>query len=407
MIPPNIRREHILLAIQEIDIHGVLPSRASSKYNLRFDGKTYPPKYVISLANKFANGKELNPQEFSGGQETNGFLKQRGFQVEGGASPRSRPDPPKQEAAHNERCPACKATVKRMLAAIYGGVEERYAVSVSTNVEDYRRSPWYPHLREIFSSLQQYRGYRNFVRTPILPACDFFVPQPGFIVEFDESQHFTPPRVLALQSYPQELAVGFSVEKWLRLCQSIHARDNDPPFRDEQRAWYDTLRDFLPAVKGLGPTVRLYAADMRWRGLDPEKPADQKRFKEIIDQRAVSTEGWVATVVLQSNGHFSNEDRLQLLSSVLRAVTARTTGDGVIIFPAGWFQAGPQEAKALYGWVEAQIVPLLQQEQPRQPLVCVGVDGRKNGLARDQIGLVLTRTGIIAIGRKFYPTEQE
>jgi len=36
---------------------------------------------LISLANKFANGNELLPTEFSGGLETNNFLKKLGFEI--------------------------------------------------------------------------------------------------------------------------------------------------------------------------------------------------------------------------------------------------------------------------------------------------------------------------------------
>ncbi len=31
-------------------------------------------------------------------------------------------------------------------------------------------------------------------------------------------------------------------------CDRVHARDNEPCYRDEQRAWYDTLRDILPVA---------------------------------------------------------------------------------------------------------------------------------------------------------------
>ena len=40
--------------------------------------------------------------------------------------------------------------------------------------------------------------------------------------------------------------------------------------RDEQRAWYDTLRDLVPSIMGLQPTVRLYASDQVWCSLDPD-----------------------------------------------------------------------------------------------------------------------------------------
>jgi biotin operon repressor len=57
MIPQNITKEHILKAIQEIDKNGVPEERLSTKYYLQYNGKNYPPKYTISLANKYANGR--------------------------------------------------------------------------------------------------------------------------------------------------------------------------------------------------------------------------------------------------------------------------------------------------------------------------------------------------------------
>jgi len=78
MTPKNIRKEHIVKAIEEIKKSGIPKGRRSRKFLLEFEGKFYPPKYVISLANKYANGVELNPSEFSGGRETNDFLRALG-----------------------------------------------------------------------------------------------------------------------------------------------------------------------------------------------------------------------------------------------------------------------------------------------------------------------------------------
>ena len=70
------------------------------------------------------------------------------------------------------------------------------------------------------------------------------------------TQHFTKPREIALGLYPQNIPYGFSVERWRKLCESLDKRDNDPPYRDEQRAWYDTLRDFAPQIVwGKGKTI--------------------------------------------------------------------------------------------------------------------------------------------------------
>jgi len=81
MIPKNITREHVLRALKEIERNGVPMGRNSRKFVLSYEGKTFPPKYVVSLANKYANGIELDPSEFSGGKETNRFLITLRFEV--------------------------------------------------------------------------------------------------------------------------------------------------------------------------------------------------------------------------------------------------------------------------------------------------------------------------------------
>ena len=67
MIPKNIARNHILNAIQKIDKDGIPKGRDSKKFRLAYGAKTYPPKYVVSLANKLANGEELESSVFGGG----------------------------------------------------------------------------------------------------------------------------------------------------------------------------------------------------------------------------------------------------------------------------------------------------------------------------------------------------
>jgi hypothetical protein len=83
MVPDNIAKEHLLLAIKEIDVQGVRKGRHSSTYDLVFQGNMYPPKLVISIANRFANGVELEPSEFPAGMETPAFklLIQEGFKI--------------------------------------------------------------------------------------------------------------------------------------------------------------------------------------------------------------------------------------------------------------------------------------------------------------------------------------
>ncbi|MGC8726194.1 MAG: hypothetical protein ACP5RS_06435 [Thermoplasmata archaeon] len=81
MIPKNITKNDVLKAVNEIDKTGIPKNRNSRKYELEYNGKRYPPKYVISIANKYVNGKELKPLEFNGGKETNEFLNKLGFDI--------------------------------------------------------------------------------------------------------------------------------------------------------------------------------------------------------------------------------------------------------------------------------------------------------------------------------------
>jgi len=86
MAIPRITRANVLAAIDEIQRDGVPPTRLSTRYLVAHDGGHYPPKYVVSLAVKYATGRVLYPGEFSGGRETNGLLSELGFTVVEGAA---------------------------------------------------------------------------------------------------------------------------------------------------------------------------------------------------------------------------------------------------------------------------------------------------------------------------------
>jgi len=177
-----------------------------------------------------------------------------------------------------------------LLGKIYGNAEVGHKFDVGIYPEDFIRTSHYQTLREIFSVLQNYRGFKKFVRSKTLRKCDFFIANPGFILEFDESQHFTNPRKIALEHYPEDFELGFDRKRWIRLCKEIDAKDNDPPYRDEQRAWYDTLRDFLPEVEGLKPTIRIFSKDFQWCSLTPNNSTDIEEFKSILERRKTNVD---------------------------------------------------------------------------------------------------------------------
>lgn len=299
MIPACITRVDIAKAMRRIKRNGVPPGRQGRNYCLVANGGHLPPKYTISLAHEIATGEALNSNRFSGGAESNNFLRRYGFKVVecvcgggvqvgsratsvSGSSERGRTA----STRHSERCPECKQRVHELLERIYGSCLSNHGFGWQTDLAPYAETSIGTALQDVATVLQTYRGFgiRDFVRSDTLAGCDFWVPDPGFIVEFDESQHFTSARKLALSVYADDKPLGFSAKRWITLCEQHNAKDNDPPFRDEQRAWYDTLRDLVPSVKGLRPTVRLYARDRVWCSLDPDSAEDQERFSDLVHQ---------------------------------------------------------------------------------------------------------------------------
>ena len=300
-IPRRIARAHIEEAIRLIIRDGVPPRRRGRDYCLATKGEHLPPKYTIAVAHQVATGELLSPDRFSGGEESNEFLRRRGFAVaecDCGGTVRDVPhhtrmSPPSAKRTrtipsrrHSERCRACKIRVRQLLERIYGACVLNHRFGWQTGLAAYVGTSIDPVLRDVAGVLAKYRGYGigTFVRSNVLAGCDYWVSDLGLIVEFDESQHFTRPRKLALSVYADTNPLGFAARRWLELCEHHDARDNAPPWRDEQRAWYDTLRDLVPSIMGLQPTVRLYAPDRVWCSLDPDSGEDRERFSDLIHE---------------------------------------------------------------------------------------------------------------------------
>lgn len=173
-----------------------------------------------------------------------------------------------------------------LLGKAYGAVEKEKRFNVGTHPEDFEGTQYCDSLKKIYEALQNYRNHKDLVRRNILK-CDSFMSDAGFILEWDESQHFTVPRKIALELYPEELKISFEKKRWIELCDKRPRTDNTPPHRDEQRAWLDTLRDFLPELEeGLKPTIRLYYKDPQWSSLNPNSTIDIERFKELLRSSA-------------------------------------------------------------------------------------------------------------------------
>jgi len=85
VIPSGITREDVLGALQRLDRGEGHLFGTSTKFDLVYEGRRYPPKAVVGLAAIRLAGKPLRPSDFSGGKESqcNRILENLGFRVEG------------------------------------------------------------------------------------------------------------------------------------------------------------------------------------------------------------------------------------------------------------------------------------------------------------------------------------
>lgn len=140
MIPDNITKKHVLKAIAEVDRDGVPPRRGSTKYNLKHGKGLYPPKYLISVANRFANGSELPPSDFSGGNEVNNFLARLGFLIQGGTAKARDVEPTRRRVKarrHDGHCSDCKKKFSPALPVRASGSTVSVATVLISSPEDH------------------------------------------------------------------------------------------------------------------------------------------------------------------------------------------------------------------------------------------------------------------------------
>lgn len=82
MAIPKIKKENIIEALGYIDKNGIPVHYQSTKYELvNDDGKRYPPKYVVAVANHLANGMDISTVGFNT-VEAKSYLESQDFTVE-------------------------------------------------------------------------------------------------------------------------------------------------------------------------------------------------------------------------------------------------------------------------------------------------------------------------------------
>lgn len=257
-----VTKEHVIEACSLYDSGQRLPVRPARNTFLLFKDKKYPAKFIRGLAYEFAAGKKLKPSEdYSGGIETASFLSKLGFEVEyhsslfsqfsekiSSALSQSKVKLRHKKSATGLNPVSQKIALERLLKDRYGQIQTEVKFvwlivpsSVSMDKE----------ISSIAAKLTSYHGHIGFFKPGISLKCDFLVPSNRYIIEYDERQHFTIPRDISLSLYPDDLILGFDLIEWREYCQRIRAKDPTPPYRDEQRAFYDTLRDVLAVRNGI------------------------------------------------------------------------------------------------------------------------------------------------------------
>lgn len=82
MAIPQINKEDIIKALEYIDKNGLPTQHQGTKYELvEKNGKKYPPKYVIAVADHLANGVDISTDGYNAVEAKN-FLQGRGFNIQ-------------------------------------------------------------------------------------------------------------------------------------------------------------------------------------------------------------------------------------------------------------------------------------------------------------------------------------
>lgn len=172
-----------------------------------------------------------------------------------------------------------------MLGIIYGKIELKPKFEgVSVLFEQYEGKRFFKSLSRIYIALTKYRGYTDFIHSKTLNRSDIYIPKKKILIETDEFQHFTEARLIALKNYPQSLSPSYNIKAYKKMCKKLNQKDRDPKYRDEQRAWYDSIRDFLPKIcpDKVTKVIRIPLGEYEWCSLDPKDPNDIKKFKKLL-----------------------------------------------------------------------------------------------------------------------------
>lgn len=249
--------DHVCEACKLYDTGDIHPKRAARSTFLHLDNRIYPAKFVRGHAYFLATGIKLDPnREYSGGQETVRFFSKLGLRTSSGDRPANEVSTPlpttiRKSVSHS---PMLKRKYEPQKQALLEILKERFGTVTCESTFPWLKVPDRNDLdgplAEILQALEEMRGHSDFLNTGHRLQCDFVVPHERIIVEYDERQHFTMQRQKSLEFYPSDVELGFDKNEWMASCAALRATDSSPQYRDEQRAFYDALRDIYAVHNG-------------------------------------------------------------------------------------------------------------------------------------------------------------
>lgn len=296
----EVKKEHVDTAIKMFLAEYEKHPPAQNTY-LIHHGRLLPAKHIRGLAYKVAFNQEFAKTDYTGGKETADFFLQRGFRIRYKGEILE-PEPLKEEPKIIVKQKISKPkkvklldipTEKKIKISAKGVIEQKNALQkilnklydcdiVSEKTFEWMRTPSVidGDFKKVYDSLVNYREDKNFAKKNMTLRCDFVCEGQKIIFEYDERQHFTQARYLALNSYP-EIPTFFDRALWLKACADIQANDRQPINRDEGRAYYDSVRDIQAYLNGY-KLIRIMHGQIDFTAADAEE-----RLKLLISENPV------------------------------------------------------------------------------------------------------------------------
>lgn len=304
----KITRDHVLYAIKIFLAENPKYPAPRSTF-LMHDGKKLPAKHIRGMAYQVATGVDISKEDYAGGMETVHFFERLGFKVHytgSMAKSKERESEPFPSVKNGntprptqtpiwEFTPAQPTNNKKITIPSKNVIEQKNALQLVLNriftgdVVCEKTFPWLktPETIEgeyvrLCDALSAYRGDTGFAKKNVTLRCDFVCESQKLIIEYDERQHFSEARKLALESY-KSVPLYYDRDLWIKACSDIRAKDGNPANRDEVRAFYDSTRDIEAAKHGYR-LVRIMHGQ-----IDFEQPDAQAKLASLLSTPSVSS----------------------------------------------------------------------------------------------------------------------